>query len=70
MRLYLNGNHPTRWFAFSQETGWVTFPAEIGGWPRREAARGLDPINLREVPVRLGFTTGIPGAQCVFEKAA
>jgi hypothetical protein len=38
------------------------FPADIGGWQKREPARGVDPIDMREVPLRMGFNTGIPGA--------
>jgi hypothetical protein len=35
------------------------FPAESGGWEKREPARGIDPLDVREVPLRLGFATGI-----------
>jgi hypothetical protein len=62
MKLYRSRNYPTRWFAFSSETGWVMFPAEMNGWLKRERARGVDPIDIREVPLHLGFNTGIPGA--------
>jgi hypothetical protein len=50
------------WFAFHPETGWVIFPAEVGGWHSRQASSGVDPTDLREVPLRMGFNTGIPGA--------
>jgi len=50
------------WFAFDPETGWVMFPAEVGGWHRRQASSGINPIDMREVPLRMGFNTGIPGA--------
>ena len=62
MKLYRNNNYPNRLYAYSTETGWVMFPAVVGGWAEREPARGLDPIHLREVPVRLAFYSGIPGA--------
>jgi len=62
MKLYRNNNYPTRWLAYSPETGWTMFPAELGGWAKRQLARGLDPIHLREVPCGLAFNTGIPGA--------
>lgn len=65
MKLYRNNNYPNRWYAFSPETGWVMFPAAVGGWEKREPARGVDPIQFRDVPVRLAFDTGIPGAPCV-----
>jgi hypothetical protein len=70
MKLYRSSNHATRWFAFGLDTGWVMFPAEANGWSKREAARGVDPIHLREVPLRLGFNTGIPGAPLTFAEAA
>jgi hypothetical protein len=38
------------------------FPAELDGWKKRKPARVLDPLELREVPLRMGFNTGIPGA--------
>jgi hypothetical protein len=62
MRLYRSSKHLTLWIAFSRETGWVMFPAERNGWGKRQPARGIDPIDIREVPVRLGFNTGLPGA--------
>jgi hypothetical protein len=62
MKLYRSRNYPTRWFAFSPETGWVMFPAERNGWGKRQPARGIDPIDIREVPVSMGLNTGLPGA--------
>jgi hypothetical protein len=62
MRLYRNTKDLTRWFAFGTEIGWVTFPPEAGGWQKRQLARDLDLVELREVPLRMGFNTGIPGA--------
>jgi hypothetical protein len=50
------------WFAFDPETGWVMFPAEVGGWHSRHASSDVDPTDMREVPLRMGFNTGIPGA--------
>jgi hypothetical protein len=62
VRLYRSTKDRTRWFAFGAELGWVTFPAEVAGWQKRQRAIGVDPNDLREVPVRMGFNTGIPGA--------
>jgi len=62
MKLYRSHQNPTRWYAHSQETGWVMFPAEIDGWERRQPARGIDPIDVREVPMSLATGTGMPGA--------
>jgi len=60
MKLFSNTKYPSRWFAFGPEIGWVMFPAEVGGWQKRQPARGVDPIYLREVPLRMGLNTGIP----------
>jgi len=38
------------------------FPAEVDGWEKRQPARGVDPIYIREVPLRMGLNSGIPGA--------
>jgi hypothetical protein len=62
MKLYRSSKYSTRWFAYSPALGWVMFPAEINGWAKREKARGIDPIDVREVPLRLGFNTGITEA--------
>jgi hypothetical protein len=62
MKLYRSATHPTSLFASSLETGWVMFPAEEGGWEKRQAVRPMDPLTVREVPLRQGFSTGIPGA--------
>ena len=62
MKLYRNRNYPNRWYAYSNSTGWVMFPAEINGWEKRQPARGIDPIYLRQVPVQLAFDAGIPGS--------
>jgi hypothetical protein len=62
MKLFRSATHETRWFAFGASIGWVTFPAEVDGWQKRQPASGIDPLHLREVPLRLGFNTGFPGA--------
>ena len=62
MKLYRSISNPTRWFAFDPTEGWVMFPAETGGWQRREPARGMDPIEIREVSPCMGHNTGIPYA--------
>lgn len=54
--------YPALWFAFGPEVGWVMFPAEVDGWKKRKPARGVDPLDMREVPLRMAFNTGIPGA--------
>jgi hypothetical protein len=61
LKLY-RSTKDVRWFAFSRKTGWLMFPAEVGGWQKRQPHSGIDPIDMREVPLRMGFNTGIPGA--------
>jgi len=62
MRLYRSTKDLTRWFAFGPVAGWVMFPAEIDGWQKRQPVRGINRLTLREVPLRMGFNTGIPGS--------
>lgn len=62
MKLFRSAKHDSRWFAFGPEIGWVMFPSEVGGWHKRRPAHGVDLLDVREVPLRLGFNTGIPGA--------
>lgn len=51
-----------RWFAFSPIIGWVMFPAEIGGWQKRRRTSCILLLDMREVPLKMGFNTGLPGA--------
>jgi hypothetical protein len=62
MKLYRNFTYPNRWYAHSNSTGWVMFPAVTNGWDRREPARGIDPIRFREVPLHSAAGTGLPAA--------
>ena len=62
MKLFRSAKHDGQWFAFGQETGWVMFPDEVDGWQKRQPARGMDPLAVREVPIQLAFNAGIPGA--------
>ena len=62
MKLYRSTIHSAWWFAFSPEIGWVMFPPDVAGWKNRKPASGFDPLDMREVPLWMGFNTGIPGA--------
>jgi len=62
MKLYRSRKYPNRWYAFSNSTGWVMFPAEPNGWVKRQPARGVDPIDVREVPLHLASDAGLPDA--------
>ena len=69
MKLFKSTKNPARWFAYSPSTGWVMFPGEDNGWKRRQPARGVDPIDVREVPIALASNTGIPESFPVQEAA-
>ena len=60
VKLYRISTHPNHWIACEKGAGWVMFPAVDNGWEQRRPARGLDPLYLREVPLRLASNTGIP----------
>ena len=62
MKLYKSKMYPNRWYASSSFTGWVMFPAEPNGWAKRQPARGVDPIDVREVPKELAADAGLPEA--------
>jgi len=62
VKLYRSTQYSTWWFAFSPKIGWVMFPAEVAGWEKRKPASKFDLNGLREIPIRQGFNTGIPGA--------
>jgi hypothetical protein len=61
-RLYWSADHEKHWIGYTDETGFVVFPAEAEGWKRRVRFYGLDPLRVREVPSRLAFNTGFPVA--------
>ena len=69
VRLYRSKTHPHHWVAYVEGSGWVVFPARENGWEERKPARGLDPLHLREVPLRLAQNTGLPHAECMHEYA-
>lgn len=58
VKLYVSSLHPGFWIV-SVETGWMMFPCKSNGWEERRAARGLDPVYLREAPLRLALETGV-----------
>lgn len=60
IKLYQSAVHPGRWVAHLEGSGWVTFPAAENGWEQRQPARGLDPVHLRQVPVKMGADAGVP----------
>jgi hypothetical protein len=58
-KLYRSAIHANYWIAYSASTGWIMFPAREDGWRDRRPGRGLDPVHLREVPMKLAANTGI-----------
>jgi len=58
-RLYQSAKHRQHWIAYVNGIGWTMFPAIENGWERRQPARGIDPMHLREVPLRMAAGTGL-----------
>jgi hypothetical protein len=63
IKVYRSAMHPKQWIAYVEGCGWVIFPARENGWESRQAARGLDPMYLRQVPVQMAESAGIPAAE-------
>ena len=63
IKLYRDAMRPKNLVAYVPGSGWVTFPARENGWEHRSAARGLDPLCLREVPLHQGSAAGVPQAE-------
>ncbi len=57
-KLYRSTLHSNNWIAYIPGSGWFIFPAKENGWESRKPARGLDPVHLREVPLRMAAETG------------
>ena len=60
IKLYRSATHAKQWIAYVEGSGWVIFPARENGWESRQPARGLDPMYLRQVPVHLAESAGLP----------
>jgi hypothetical protein len=59
-KLYRSAVHRNQWIANVQGLGWVMFPVRENGWEQRQPARGLDPLYLQEMPLRLAAEAGFP----------
>jgi hypothetical protein len=59
-KLYQSAVHRNYWIAYVQGLGWVMFPDGENGWDKRQPARGLDPLYLREMPVQRALDAGFP----------
>jgi hypothetical protein len=57
IRLFRHPYDSQNWYAFSIQTGWVKFPAIIGGWAQRQPTMAPEPTY--EVPVAQAFHTGM-----------
>ncbi len=58
-RLYRSASYPHHWVAYTDDSGWLLFPAKVGGWEARRPATGLDRAGLSETPLWLSFHTGL-----------
>ena len=71
IKLYTSAKHPQHWIAYVPGTGWTMFPAVENGWERRQPARGLDPMHVRQVLLRMAANTGLlEAAQAIEERRA
>jgi hypothetical protein len=58
-KLYQSAKHPQHWIAYLDGMGWTMFPAVENGWEKRQPARGVDPMHLRQVPMSFAAGTGM-----------
>jgi hypothetical protein len=58
-KLYRSASHPCHWVAYTEDAGWLLFPAKARGWDERRPATSLDPNKLFEAPLWLSFQTGL-----------
>ena len=59
VQLFRSAVHLNEWIAYSDNIGWVMFPAKLNGWSERKPAGGLDPGHLRRIPLDRAFNTGL-----------
>ena len=59
MKLFTSAKHPGYVVAYVPGDGWLMFPARENGWEKRQPARGLDPMHVREVRLHLAANTGL-----------
>jgi hypothetical protein len=58
-KLYRNTTDPQHWLVFSDDLGWVRFPAKVGGWADCRPICAVARQSLQPVPIRLAFNTGL-----------
>jgi hypothetical protein len=58
-RLYRSPAHPHHWFVYTEDAGWLLFPAKVGGWDSRQPAVSVECAKLFETPLWLSFHTGL-----------
>ena len=69
-RLYRSSHDLEHWFVLDESLGWFRFPACTNGWVHRRLMRTVAGLDLREVPLRLSFNTGLPTAPRRYHRAA
>jgi hypothetical protein len=68
IRLYRSPEHLRHWIVWSDRVGWVIFPAQFHGWEERQPYPCVNPARLQQVPLWLGFNTGL--LEAIVAKAA
>jgi hypothetical protein len=58
-KLYRNPSDFSHWLVWSDNSGWSRFPAKFNGWKERRPAPSTDRHQLRRVPLRHAFNTGL-----------
>ena len=53
--LVYGDEHGTHYLAHFEGEGWVSWPAERGGWARRRSASEHDADPDRQLPLRLAY---------------
>jgi hypothetical protein len=56
LKLYRSAKYPATWLAFSQETGWLMFPTEVGGGKSDESPVVSIPTPSRRFRLAVGPT--------------
>ena len=58
-RLFRSLSHPNHWIVWSDRAGWQIFPAKFHGWEERRPHPEADLARLNQVPLWMGFNTGL-----------
>jgi len=66
--LFRSPAHQQHWIAHSERSGWIIFPARVGGWSARTAYPEGGGASLQPVPLWMAFNTGL--LEAILSRAA